>query len=75
MEKPRSGNIYSIVTRHVGTVVLLRREKVDVYIEADVDVEKLTGRAGTASYGEIKAYVEEKAWIEGYKPLHRADKG
>ena len=45
---------------HVGTVVLLRGEKVDGYVDVDLDVEKLEGKSGTATYKEIKAYIEEK---------------
>ena len=45
---------------HVETVVLLGREKVDGYILVDLDVEKLDGEGGTATYTEIKDYVKEK---------------
>lgn len=46
-------------TTHVETVVLLSREKVDGYVEIDLDVEKLEGKSGgTATYAEIKAYIE-----------------
>lgn len=45
---------------HVETCVLLSREKVDDYVEIDLDVEKLKGKSGTASHEEIKAYVLEK---------------
>ena len=45
---------------HVETVVLLGREKVDGYISVDLDVEKLEGNGGTATYTEIKNYVKEK---------------
>ena len=41
---------------HVETVVLL----VDGYILVDLDVEKLDGEGGTATYTEIKDYVKEK---------------
>lgn len=43
------------------TVVLLSREKVDGYVEIDLDVEKLESKSGgTATYAEIKAYVEKE---------------
>lgn len=44
----------------VKTVVLLSDKKVDGYVNIDLDVEKLQGKSGTATYAEIKAYVEEK---------------
>jgi 23S rRNA (uracil1939-C5)-methyltransferase len=45
---------------HVETVVLLSDKKVDGHINIDLDVEKLESKGGTATYAEIKAYVEEK---------------
>ena len=39
------------------TVVLLGREKVDGYVDIDLDVEKLAGKSGTATYPEIKDYI------------------
>ena len=45
---------------HVETVVLLSDKKVDGHINIDLDVEKLHSKGGTATYAEIKAYVEEK---------------
>ena len=42
------------------TVVLLGREKVDGYVDIDLDVEKLVGKSGTATYKEISEYVKEK---------------
>ena len=42
------------------TVVLLSREKVDGHIKIDLDVEKLESKSGTATYPEIKDYVEKK---------------
>ncbi|MBR2793610.1 MAG: 23S rRNA (uracil(1939)-C(5))-methyltransferase RlmD, partial [Solobacterium sp.] len=48
------------MTTHVETVVLLRRENVDGYVDINLEVEKLTGKGGTASYTEIKDYVKEK---------------
>ena len=45
---------------HMETVVLLRRENIDGYIDIDLDVEKLEGKSGIATYKEIKAYIEEK---------------
>ena len=50
----------SDISTHVETVVLLRREKVDGYVDVDLDVESLAGKGGTATYEEIKTYVEEK---------------
>lgn len=44
----------------VKTVVLLSDKKVDRYVNIDLDVEKLQGKSGTATYAEIKAYVEGK---------------
>ena len=48
------------VSSHVETVVLLRGEKVDGHVEIDLDVDKPGRKAGTATYAEIKAYIEEK---------------
>ena len=48
------------VSRHVETVVLLRGEKVDGHVEIDLDVDKPGRKSGTATYAEIKAYIEEK---------------
>lgn len=48
------------VSMHVETVVLLSDKKVDSHVSIDLDVEKLEGRSETATYAEIKAYVEEK---------------
>ena len=48
------------MTSHVETVVLLRGEKVDGHVEIDLDVDKPGRKSGTATYAEIKAYVEEK---------------
>ena len=48
----------------VETVVLLSREKVNGHINIDLDVEKLESKGGTATYAEIKDYIEEKY---GYK--------
>lgn len=45
---------------HVETVVLLSREKVDGYIDIDLDVEKLETKTGSATYKEIQEYVLEK---------------
>ena len=44
-------------TSNVETVVLLGREKVDGYIDIDLDVEKLVGKSGTAIYKELSEYV------------------
>ena len=42
------------------TVVLVRGEKVDGHVEIDLNIDKLGGKSGTATYAEIKAYVEEE---------------
>ena len=42
------------------TVVLLSDKKVDGHINIDLDVEKLEGKSGSATYAEIKAYILEK---------------
>ena len=47
-------------TGRVETVVLLRGEKVDGHVEIDLDVDKPGRKSGTATYAEIKAYIEEK---------------
>lgn len=47
-------------TGHVETVVLLGREKVDGYVDINLDVEKIEGKAGRATYKEISEYVQEK---------------
>ena len=52
--------IYFIFSCHVETVVLLSGEKVDGYVDIDLDVEKMEGKSGTATYEETKAYVKEK---------------
>ena len=46
---------------NVETVVLLSREKVDGYVDIDLDVEKLEGKSGTATYAEIKEYIEKES--------------
>lgn len=47
------------MTGNVETVVLLSGKKVDGHIDIDLDVEKLEGKSGTATYAEIKKYVAE----------------
>lgn len=47
-------------TGHVETVVLFGREKVDGYVDINLDVEKIEGKAGRATYKEISEYVQEK---------------
>ena len=42
-----------LVTTHVETVVLLSREKVNEYVDVDLDVEKIQGKSGSATYKEI----------------------
>ena len=44
----------------IETVVLLGREKVDGYIDIDLDISKIEGRTGTATYPQIKDYIMEK---------------
>ena len=53
-------DIHGIVSRHIETVVLLSREKVDGHISIALDVEKLESKSGTATYAEIKAYIKER---------------
>lgn len=48
------------IRTHAEMVVLLSMEKVDGHINIDFDVEKLESKAGTATYPEIKDYVEKK---------------
>ena len=43
----------------VETVVLLSDKMVDGYIDIDLDVEKLEGKSGIATYAEIKKYVAD----------------
>ncbi len=45
---------------NVETVVLLGREKIDGYVEIDLDVEKLENKGGRATYAEIKDYIKDK---------------
>ena len=45
---------------NVETVVLLGDKRVDGHINIDLDVEKLEGKGGTATYAEIKAYIDKK---------------
>ena len=49
-----------LIPHLVETVVVLRGEKVDGHIDVDLDVEKLEGKSGTATYTEIKKYVKDK---------------
>ena len=44
----------------VETVVLLSREKVNEYVNVDLDVEKIQGKSGSATYKEIQDYVLRK---------------
>ena len=37
----------------VETVVLLNREKVNGYVDVDLDAEKIQGKSGSATYKEI----------------------
>ena len=52
--------IYFVSSCHIETVVLLGREKVDGYIDNDLDISKIEGRTGTATYPQIKDYIMEK---------------
>ena len=45
---------------HVETVVLLSKEKVNGYVDVDLDVEKIQGKSGSATYKEIQEYVLNK---------------
>ena len=52
--------IYFVDSCHIETVVLFGREKVDGYIDIDLDISKIEGRTGTATYPQIKDYIMEK---------------
>lgn len=45
---------------NVETVVLLSREKVDGYVDIDLDIEKLASKTGIATYPEIQEYIKKK---------------
>lgn len=49
-------------TSHVETVCLLSREKVDGYVNVDLDTDKIVSKSktGTATYKEIKEYINDK---------------
>ena len=49
-------------TVHVETVCLLSREKVDGYVNVDLDTDKIVSKSktGTATYKEIKEYINDK---------------
>ncbi|WP_302852492.1 23S rRNA (uracil(1939)-C(5))-methyltransferase RlmD [uncultured Streptococcus sp.] len=49
-------------THHVETVCLLSREKVDGYVNVDLDANKIVSKSktGTATYKEIKEYINDK---------------
>lgn len=49
-------------TYHVETVCLLSREKVDGYVNVDLDTDKIVSKSktGTATYKEIKEYINDK---------------
>lgn len=57
---PCCADIHGIVSTHVETVVCLRREKIDGYVGIDLDIDKVCGNHGSASYTEIQAYIKEK---------------
>ena len=42
-----------------GDGCIIKQGKVDGHIEIDLDVEKLEGKSGTATYVEIKKYVAD----------------
>ncbi len=46
----------------VESVVLLSREKVDGYVNVDLDANKIVSKSktGTATYKEIKEYINDK---------------
>ena len=50
------------MTTHVETVCLLSREKVDGYVNVDLDANKIVSKSktGTATYKEIKEYINDK---------------
>ena len=54
--------IYAIVPRHVETVVLLSKLKVNHHIEIELKMDELdlTSAESKATYDEIKTYVLEK---------------
>ena len=49
-------------TNHIETVCLLSREKVDGYVNVDLDANKIFSKSktGTATYKEIKEYINDK---------------
>ena len=49
-------------TVHVETVCLLSRGKVDGYVNVDLDTDKIVSKSktGTATYKEIKEYINDK---------------
>lgn len=49
-------------TVHIETVCLLSREKVDGYVNVDLDTDKIVSKSktGTATYKEIKEYINDK---------------
>lgn len=51
-----------IQTSRVETVCLLSREKVDGYVNVDLDTDKIVSKSktGTATYKEIKEYINDK---------------
>lgn len=57
---PLTQDINSGVSGHVETVVLLSRKKVNGYVDVDLDVEKIQGKSGSATYKEIQDYVLRK---------------
>lgn len=58
----RQGQILWESGNTVESVVLLSREKVDGYVNVDLDANKIVSKSktGTATYKEIKEYINDK---------------
>ena len=63
-------------TKHVETVVLLSKLKVDHHIEIELKMDELdlTAAESKATYDEIKAYVLNKYGLKSKPALYRSDK-
>lgn len=61
---PLTRDIYSGVSGHVETVVVLGRQRIDSHISVELDVKKLDIKSGNATYDDKKAYVREKYGFE-----------
>ena len=57
---------------HVETVVLLSQQKPDDTIEIDLDLDDLDATSAElkATHQEIKDYVAERIWLEGFKFIY-----